>query len=315
MSKQDLERLVEAKITELVQQKGEHVALREKMDKLEEENKKLREIAAGLGKQVSDLKEVVRRVKEAERSLGEGKVTKIPRVTRNVGLQVNAVPKLMPILALPSRPTPSPSPSASEDDVVLLDDDEVDSRVIVPQNTLPLGRGWGSLPSEGSSGSSTPKVSGGAAASLSRSSLDTEIKPQIGSSQSKSSIFSRSRKSNLSTSSTGSLSSSSISIMKTRDQGLEPIALTVNKVEAGGIMVQWRRNGASEFDTTKVVSYLLEGSQGSSDWTKVGDHIKPLTLPMACTLNGFKTGSTYRFRIRVQTRVNVLYSNPATVDL
>jgi len=289
MSKQDLERLVEAKITELVQQKGEHVALREKMDKLEEENKKLREIAAGLGKQVADLKEVVRRVKEAERSLGEGKVTKIPRVTRNVGLQVNAVPKPMPSLAPPSRPTPLPSPSASEDDVVLLDDDEGDS---------PLTR-----------------VNGGAAASLSRSSLDTEIKPQIVSGQYKSSNFSRSRKSNLSTSSSGSLSSSSISITKTRDQGLEPITLTVNKVGAGGIMVQWRRNGASEFDTSKVVSYLLEGSQGSSDWTKVGDHIKPLTLPMACTLNGFKTGSTYRFRIRVQTRVDVLYSNPAMVDL
>jgi len=315
MSKQDLERLVEAKITELVQQKGEHVALREKMDKLEEENKKLREIAAGLGKQVADLKEVVRRVKEAERSLGEGKVTKIPRVTRNVGLQVNTVPKPMPILAPPSRPTPSPSPSASEDDVVLLDDDEGDSRMIVPQKTSPSGRPRRSLPSEGSIGSSsTPRVSGGAAASLSRSFLGTEVKPQIGSGQSKSSIFSRSRKGNLSTSSTGSLSSSSISITKTRD-GLEPITLTVNKVEAGGIMVQWRRNGASEFDPTKVVSYLLEGSQGSSDWTKVGDHIKPLTLPMACTLNGFKTGSTYRFRIRVQTRVDVLYSNPATVDL
>jgi len=313
MSKQDLERLVEAKITELVQQKGEHVALREKMDKLEEENKKLREIAAGLGKQVADLKEVVRRVKEAERSLGEGKVTKIPRVTRNVGLQVNTVPKPMPILAPPSRPTPSPSPSASEDDVVLLDDDEGDSHIIVPQNTLPSGRR--SLPSEGSCGSSTPRVSGGAVASLSRSSFDIEIKPQIGSGQSKSSNFSRSRKSNLSTSSSGSLSNSSISITKTRDQGLEPITLTVNKVEAGGIMVQWRRNFATEFDASKVVSYLLEGSQGSSDWTKVGDHIKPLTLPMACTLNGFKTGSTYRFRIRVQTRVDVLYSNPATVDL
>ena len=134
----------------------------------------------------------------------------------------------MPILAPLKRPTPLPSPSASEDDVVLLDDDEGDSRVVVQQNTFPVGRGsrW-SLPSEGSSGSSTPRVSGGAAASLSRSSLDTEIKPQIGSNQSKSSNFSRSRKSNLSTSSTGSLSSSSISITKTRGQGLEPITLTV----------------------------------------------------------------------------------------
>ena len=163
----------------------------------------------------------------------------------------------MPSLAPPSRPTPLPPPSASEDDVVLLDDDEGNS---------PLTR-----------------VNGGAAAaaSLSRSSLDTEIKPQIVSGQYKSSNFSRSRKSNLSTSSSGSLSSSSISITKTRDQGLEPITLTVrtlnltyheilwflvllflrltspplpqvNKVGAGGIMVQWRRNGASEFDTSKV---------------------------------------------------------------
>ena len=62
--------------------------------------------------QMSDLKEVVRRVKEAEAKKGEGKVTKIPRVTRNVGLQISAT--LTPV-QLPSRPTPSPSPSLSEE--------------------------------------------------------------------------------------------------------------------------------------------------------------------------------------------------------
>ena len=61
---------------------------------------------------MSDLKEVVRRVKEAEAKKGEGKVTKIPRVTRNVGLQISAT--LTPV-QLPSRPTPSPSPSLSEE--------------------------------------------------------------------------------------------------------------------------------------------------------------------------------------------------------
>ena len=96
--------------------------------------------------------------------------------------------------------------------------------MVVPQNTLPSVRGRRSLPSEGRSGNSTQRVSGGAVATSSRSSLDTEIKPQIGSGQSQSSIF---RKSNLSTSSSGSLSNSSISITKTRDQGLEPITLTV----------------------------------------------------------------------------------------
>ena len=62
---------------------------------------------------MSDLKEVVRRVKEAEAKKGEGKVTKIPRVTRNVGLQISAT--LTPAVQPPSRPTPSPSPSLSEE--------------------------------------------------------------------------------------------------------------------------------------------------------------------------------------------------------
>ena len=61
---------------------------------------------------MADLKEVVRRVKEAEKKKGEGKVTKIPRVTRNVGLQITAT--LAPVQP-PSQPTPSPSPSLSEE--------------------------------------------------------------------------------------------------------------------------------------------------------------------------------------------------------
>ena len=107
---------ISEQVTELLQYKGEYVALGKKvliliffwkvvlflvlntdasqMDKLQEENAKLNEKAAALGKQVdlflahfavftaqmADLKEVVRRVKEAEKKKGgEGKVTKIPR--------------------------------------------------------------------------------------------------------------------------------------------------------------------------------------------------------------------------------------------
>jgi len=89
MSRLELEKLVESKITEVLHYKGEHVALGKKVDKLQEENTKLSEKAAALGKQMADLKEVVRRVKEAEKKRGEGKLTKIPRVTRNVGLQID----------------------------------------------------------------------------------------------------------------------------------------------------------------------------------------------------------------------------------
>ena len=58
---------------------------------------------------MANLKEVVRRVKEAEK---KNKVTKIPRVTRNVGLQITST--LTPVMPL-GQLTPSPSPSLSEE--------------------------------------------------------------------------------------------------------------------------------------------------------------------------------------------------------
>jgi len=333
MSRRELEKLVEAKITELLQYKGEHVMLGKKVDKLQEENTKLSEKAKALGKQMADLKEVVRRVKEAEK---KNKVTKIPRVTRNVGLQITST--LTPVMPL-GQLTPSPSPSLSEEDVVVLDDEEEEGETRVntmaknpkqvSMNVLPRGDGRRSLPTDGgrprSSGDgvqgSRPRQDGGGAAALSKSLLGSNnSRQQLGSSMMGSSI---NRKGNLPIGSLQtSLSSGSISITRTpspispavRD-GYEPITLTVNKVDQGGIMVQWAWNKASNFDISKVVSYQLEGSQGNSNWTKVGDPITPLSLPMACTLNGFKTGVTYGFRIKIQTRVNFLHSNVSKIDL
>jgi len=370
MSRQELEKLVESKITELLQYKGDHVALGKKVDKLQEENSKLSERATALGKQMADLKEVVRRVKEAEKKKGEGKVSKIPRVTRNVGLQISSTLTPVPL----GQPTPSPSPSLSEEDVVVLDDDEEEegetkvttmekSPKQVTVDVLPRGIRRHSLPTDelwsgsdgdrgtrpwldgggggrprsngdrgarsNGDGGARPRVDHGGAASLSKSLQGGNYSKQQQSSSSMGSS-SISRKINLPASGSlhTSLSSGSLSITRTpkspptishaatrEDQ--EPITLTVNKVDQaqGGIMIQWAWNKASNFDISKVVSYQLEGSQGQSKWTKVGEPIVPLSLPMACTLNGFKTGVTYGFRIKIQTRVNVLHSNVSKIDL
>jgi len=335
MSRLELEKLVESKITEVLHYKGEHVALGKKVDKLQEENTKLSEKAAALGKQMADLKEVVRRVKEAEKKRGEGKLTKIPRVTRNVGLQITAT--LAPVQP-PGRPTPSPSPSLSEEDIVNLDDEEEEEGETRENtvskfqkqesfNALPRGNVRRSLPTEGSwprpnrDGGQGPRPwENGGAAVLSKSLLGVGTHS---SNKQSSKGFSDNKKGNLPLGSLqASLSSGSLSITRTSPpispatrEGHEPITLTVTKVDQGGIMVQWAWNKASNFDISKVVSYQLEGSQGHSNWTKVGDPIVPLNLPMACTLNGFKTGVTYGFRIKIQTRVSVLHSNVSKIDL
>merc|ERR550519_2110271 len=245
----------------------------------------------------------------------EGKVSKIPRVTRNVGVQVARVAQSSLAPVPPNRPTPS----HSEEEIVLIDDEDEEklrenatgkSFQQVTSNVLPRGNGRRSLPTGGEDRAKASGDHGGTAAALSKSLLSTHNnRQQLGSSSN------YRRNTSPSGSLHSSLSSGSLSITRTpksptispaarKDE--EPVTLTVKKVDqgGGGIMVQWAWNKASNFDISKVVSYQLEGSQAKSIWTKVGDQIKPLPLPMACTLNGFNTGITYRFRIKIQTRVN-----------
>ena len=128
LTRRELEQLVEAKVLEALQFKGEHVELKRRLKGLEEENAKLRENAGVLAKQLADLGEVTRRVKEAEK---EGGLVRIPRITRSVGLQVTCRP------AAPALPAPG-----HPEEIVLDDEDEVEEVKEAPPPLVLEVRGW-----------------------------------------------------------------------------------------------------------------------------------------------------------------------------
>merc|ERR1712096_4564 len=77
----------------------------------------------------------------------------------------------------------------------------------------------------------------------------------------------------------------------------EPLALNVKKSNGNdGIVITWAKK-LDSFDMAKIVNYELEGSKGTKGeknmanlkWSRIGNPIKPLPLPMACNLNNFKT--------------------------
>jgi len=114
LTRKELEQLVEAKVLETLQFKGEHVELRRRVKGLEEENAKLKAKAGVLAKQLADLGEVTRRVKEAEK---EGGGVRIPRITRSVGLQVTFRPVAAALPALPA-------PEQGQPEEIVLDEED-----------------------------------------------------------------------------------------------------------------------------------------------------------------------------------------------
>ena len=102
----------------------------------------------------------------------------------------------------------------------------------------------------------------------------------------------------------------------------EPLSLNVKKSSGtDGIVITWARK-VDKFDMDSVVNYELEGSKGALGgknlkWSRIGNVIKPLPLPMACNLNNFKTGVHYNFRVKLLTRDKdtVFFSNISSIIL
>jgi len=102
----------------------------------------------------------------------------------------------------------------------------------------------------------------------------------------------------------------------------EPLSLNVKKSSGtDGIVITWAKK-LDKFDLNSVVNYELEGSKGALSgknlkWSRIGNVIKPLPLPMACNLNNFKTGVHYNFRVKLLTRDKdkVFYSNISSIIL
>ena len=132
----------------------------------------------------------------------------------------------------------------------------------------------------------------------------------------------RNKKVEVAKKSTGGKNSRQSEIKPLDDDTNEPLSLNVKKSSGtDGIVITWAKK-LDKFDLDSVVNYELEGSKGALGgknlkWSRIGNVIKPLALPMACNLNNFKTGVHYNFRVKLLTRDKdmMFYSNISSIIL
>merc|ERR1719154_620462 len=107
------------------------------------------------------------------------------------------------------------------------------------------------------------------------------------------------------------------------DGPITPLTLNVKKSSGiDGIVITWAKKLES-FELASIISYELEGSKGIKGeknltklkWSRIGNSIKPLPLPMACNLTNFKTGVLCNFRVKIVTKDNSFYSNISSITL
>jgi hypothetical protein len=99
--------------------------------------------------------------------------------------------------------------------------------------------------------------------------------------------------------------------------GEEPLQLAVRRAagDGSGVVVQWAGRPAAALDYSLVRGYELEGRQGGRARVMVGPAIRPLPLPMACKLDGFRPGSTCSFRVKMIHIKGIFFSDVATINM
>jgi len=281
ISRNDLEQLVLRKIVEAITAKSKFGELSKKFEAMSTDYNKVKEKASALQKQLADLQEVTKRIKVLE----ETKTVRIPKITRSVGLQVTSKTKAE--VEKEKKPT-----------VIDIGNDEHLSSVVTkpvsktveeiikndPLDLLKQLRKPKKEVAKKSTGGKSSKTDKPADISRDQKSQEVEKK-----------------------------SSEMDSIPS------EPLSLNVKKSSGvDGIVITWAKK-KNNFDLDSIVSYELEGSKGvkgeKMKWSRIGNMIKPLPLPMACNLNNFKTGVLYHFRVKLLTKDKAYYSNISSIIL
>jgi len=104
--------------------------------------------------------------------------------------------------------------------------------------------------------------------------------------------------------------------VNTKDSKEDPLSLSVKKSESTDVIVITWAKRLDSLDVNSILNYELEGAKGERmKWSRIGNLIKPLPLPMVCTLNKFKRGVLYNFRVKVITADQTLFSNIASITL
>jgi len=277
MSRDDLEQLVLCKMIEVITAKSECGELSKKVDKLSIDNTKLKEKAIALQKQLADLTEVTKRIKVLE----ETKTVRIPKITRSVGLQVTSKTK---------AELEKVEKNTAVIDIGYEESGDNESKIKASKfNDMIKNDPLGLLKHSNTKKVEVAKKSTGGKSSKKNRIADPEVPQQEN---------------------------------KPTDES-EPLALNVKKSNGNdGIVITWAKK-LDSFDMAKIVNYELEGSKGTKGeknmanlkWSRIGNPIQPLPLPMACNLNNFKTGVLYNFRVKLLTRDKSFYSNVSSIIL
>jgi len=276
LTRKELEELVLKKVVEAVTAKSKYVELVKKFEKMSEDYGKMKEKASNLEKHLSDLEEVTKRIKV----MGNTKTVRIPKITRSVGLQVTSKFK-----------SEAERPGDGKAEVIEIDGEHsvsakaADSVLASIKSDSPLNRNTRAM------GGVARKSCGGG------KSLKTES-PEVGKSEKKNQMQ-----------------------MKDKEVVYESETLNLTVAKSGstdGIVITWAKR-LDSLDVDSIVNYELEGSKGVQSekmkWSRIGNLIQPLPLPMACNLNKFKPGVHYHFRVKLITKDQTSYSNISSIVL
>ena len=276
LTRTELEELVLKKVVEAVTAKSKYVELVKKFEKMGEDYGKMKEKAISLEKHLSDLEEVTKRIKVMENT----QTVRIPKITRSVGLQVTSKFK-----SEPERPGGGKAVVIEIDDEKSVPAKTADSVLESVKSDSPLNRNRKAM------GGVARKSCGGG------KSLKTES-PEVGISEQKNEMQ-----------------------MKDNEVVYESETLNLTVAKSGstdGIVITWAKR-LDSLDVDSIVNYELEGSKGAKSeklkWSRIGNLIQPLPLPMACNLNKFKPGVHYHFRVKLITRDQTSYSNISSIVL
>jgi len=277
LTRTELEELVLKKVVEAVTAKSKYAELIKKFEKMSEDFGKMKEKASSLQKHLSDLKEVTKRIKVMENT----QTVRIPKVTRSVGLQVTSKFK-------------SEQERQQCDKAMVIEIDD--------ENTVPAE----------AAGSVFESIKSDSPLNRNRKARDGVARKSGGGGKSLKTESSK----------VGGKTEQQNEMQMKDSEAVyesEPLNLTVAKSSStDGIVITWAKR-LDSLDVDSIVNYELEGSKGVKSekmkWTRIGNLIQPLPLPMACNLNKFKQGINYHFRVKLLTKEQTSYSNISSIVL
>ena len=328
MNRKDLEELVLEKIVEAIVAKSKLGNLVKQFEKMKLEYNKIKEKTVSLQKQLVDLNEVTTKIKVLE----EKKTVRIPKIIRNVGLQVSYEKNNFEEIRKPEVAAPLvdlEETSSNNDHDEEMSTTTKNRNVKEQKNFLHLGH---HISEANDSSKKAPEiveldetvlnddddVKNIPSSLLVNQKEDSSELAKDTAGKKKVEVARKSTSNGRNTFSRSIFDLEEKSLLQSED---EPLLLAVKKANGDdGIVISWASKTES-FPQEKIIHFELEGSKGDlvdasiKKWSRIGNVIKPLPLPMACNLNNFKNGIRYNFRVKVVTEEKSQYSNVSSIML